>query len=93
MWFKRRLHCISCTAKKSLLREADTIRLLINRMQKCQDVMRREKVEHLVITRIIKENRSEGKQREKIELEGRSVILMKVNYVCCMKETTACLLV
>ena len=68
MWFLQRTHCISWTAKKSnatIIREADTIRSLINRIRKRQavifgDVMRREKQEHLVTAGMM-----EGKQHKK----------------------------
>ena len=66
MWLLRRMLQISWTAKKSnktVLQEADTMRSSINRIRKClfSHVMRREKLEHLVTTKMI-----EGKQHEKI---------------------------
>ena len=53
MWFQQGMLRISWTAKK--LQEADTTRSLMNRMSKRQanffgSLMRREKLEHLVIT-------------------------------------------
>ena len=65
---------ISWTAKKSnetVLREADKMRSLINTIPKCKTtffghVMRREKLAHLVTTRMIKGKCSRGKQCTKI---------------------------
>ena len=74
MWFLWRMLQISWTAKKSnktVLREADTTRSLINRLCKHRvtsfsQVMRREKLEHLVTTGMIEGKRSKGKQLEKV---------------------------
>ena len=57
-----------------MLREADTLRSLINRISKHQanffgHVMKREKLEHLVTTGMIKGKHSRGKQLDKM-LDG-----------------------
>ena len=70
MWFFQRMLRISWTAKKSnetVLREADTIKSPINRMRKKPgnifwgQVLRKEKLEHLVTTGMIEGKRSRGK--------------------------------
>ena len=74
VWFLRRMLQIPGTTKKSsetALLETDTTRLLINRIRKHQvtifcHVMRRDKLEHLATTGMIREKCRKGKQPEKI---------------------------
>ena len=74
MWFMRRMMKISWMAKKSndtVLKEARTSRALVNKIRTRQTtffghVMRREKLEHLITTGMMKGKRSRGKQREKM---------------------------
>ena len=74
MWFLQRMLRISRTAKKSnetFLQEAETTRSLVNRIRNCQAtffdyVKRREKLEHLVTTGMIKGKCSRGKQSGKM---------------------------
>ena len=74
MWFLRRMMKISWMAKKSsdtVLKEAHTSRALVNKIRTRQTtffghVMRREKLEQLITTGMMKGKRSRGKQREKI---------------------------
>ena len=73
MWFPRRMLRISWTAKKSnetVSREADTTRSLIHRILKRQisfrHVMKREKLEHLLATRMIEGKHIRRRQCEKM---------------------------
>lgn len=74
MWFYRRMLRISWTDRKTnveVLKEADTKRLLINKIRKRQaqffgHFMRKESLEHRVTTAKIDGKRSRGRQREKI---------------------------
>ncbi|GFO23909.1 endonuclease-reverse transcriptase [Plakobranchus ocellatus] len=73
MWFLRRMLRIPWTAKKTnerVLNEANKRRSLVRTIRQCQatflgHVMRRGKLEHLVITGKFEGKRSRGRQREK----------------------------
>lgn len=74
MWFYRRMLRIPWTDRKTngdVLKEADTKRMLINKIRKRQanffgHFMRKESLEHRITTAKIDGKRSRGRQREKI---------------------------
>ncbi|GFS16863.1 retrovirus-related Pol polyprotein LINE-1 [Elysia marginata] len=95
MWFLRRMLKISWTAKKAkyegVLQEAQSKRSFLDKIRKRQatffgHIMRQEKLENLIITRMMTGRRCRGRQRERLT-DGMAKWLGMGSVVAMLQKT------